>query len=73
MAKSDRLRRIAAQEMPARDKQIGERTGDNEAMSVLSEPGIPIGCPTFARTFDLVRFFRLLDSHLRRRDGDSSG
>src|SRR6516165_5885615 len=24
--------------MPARDKQIGERTGDNEAMSVLSEP-----------------------------------
>jgi len=26
--------------MPAFDEQVGERTGDNEAMSVLSEPAI---------------------------------
>ena len=26
--------------MPACDKQIGQRAGDNEAMSVLSEPAV---------------------------------
>jgi hypothetical protein len=36
IVESDRLRHIAAQEMPARDEQVGERAGDNEAMRVLS-------------------------------------
>ena len=40
VVKPDRLRHIAAQEMPARDKQIGEGAGDDETMSILSEPPI---------------------------------
>src|SRR5215470_20274231 len=60
----DRLRHIVAQEMPARDEQVGERTGDNEAMSVLSEPAVAhLGEPKHA----LDDADRMLDfgAHLR--------
>ena len=66
------LRRLAAQQMPARDEQIGQRAGHEQTMSVLLQPAIahlgkakhsrlmiPIGCSTLARTFGPV--FRPLD------------
>ena len=37
---SDTLRRLAAQEMPARHEQIGQRAGHEQAMSVFLEPAI---------------------------------
>jgi hypothetical protein len=53
--------------MPARREEIGERAGDDEAMSVLFEatvahPGeakhpLDDADRMLARTFDLVRFF----------------
>ena len=36
----DPLRRLASQEMPARHEQIGQRAGDEQAMSVLLQPAI---------------------------------
>ena len=36
----DTLRRLAAQEMPARHEQIGQRAGHEQAMSVLLQPAI---------------------------------
>jgi hypothetical protein len=59
----------AAQQMPARHKQIGERAGHDQAMGVLFEPRdsapskpntrlmTPIGCSTLAFILDLFRFF----------------
>ena len=40
MAKSDRLRRLAAQQMAARHKQISQRAGHEQAVGVLCEPAI---------------------------------
>src|SRR5215472_14361478 len=40
MAKSDRLRPLAAQLMAARHKQIGQRAGHEQAVGVLCEPAI---------------------------------
>jgi len=48
--------------MPAFDEQVGERTGDNEAMSVLSEPAVAhIGEPKDALDDD----DRMLDPRSR--------
>src|SRR5215469_15060337 len=39
-ASVDALRRLAAQQMPARDEQIGQCAGHDQAMSVLLQPAI---------------------------------
>ena len=59
------LRLLAAQQMPARHEQIGQRAGHEQAMSVLLEPAIthlgeaehPLDDPD--RMFDLGPHFRL--------------
>ena len=60
---------MAAQQVPACHEQIGERTGDEQAVGVLFEPAIahleeaedPLDDPgrvlDFGSSFDLVRFF----------------
>jgi hypothetical protein len=61
-------------------EQIGQRTGYEQAMSVLLEPAIthlgeaehpldetPIECSTLARTLDLVRFFARSTSSFKPR------
>ena len=46
--RGDTLRLPAAQQMSARHEQIGQRTGDNEAMRVLFEPAIAhLGKPEY--------------------------
>ena len=73
---ADTLRRLTAQQMPARHEQIGQRAGHQQAMGVLAQPAIanlgkaehPLDDPD--RVFDpITRLIGVLGRRRRIDDG----